>query len=203
LASNRNALWGDFFLIRGPEEQAQGFEAVSLVADAERFDGSFEGRDTFYRKFVGYNGIDDRAPLSSAHRVRFLNGGGFDGGTELLYWTEGRGPFDELPVECGELPGDGVEVIHAYGRFRDQGGEEVAVFDFEPAVRTVREPVGEAPLAVSEPFGSLDIQTQIFFVVPILPPGPEDLQSWVAPLLLGGGRFSVGYGSTRLDDLCR
>jgi hypothetical protein len=96
-----------------------------------------------------------------------------------------------------------VEVIHAYGRFRDQGGEEVAVFDFEPAVRTVREPVGEAPLAVSEPFGSLDIQTQIFFVVPILPPGPEDLQSWVAPLLLGGGRFSVGYGSTRLDDLCR
>lgn len=95
-----NHLWGDYFYANTGENFAQSEPAVHILADPQRLgDGDY----TFYGRFTGFDGSDARIPLSSAWATRFLIGGGFDGGTDLLVWREP--PTGEITrVPCGLLP---------------------------------------------------------------------------------------------------
>ena len=57
-------------------------------------------------------------PLAKTYEARFLRGGGFDGGTELIVWMEGR----VGPEECGVRP-DASTPSAVQARFRNEAGD--------------------------------------------------------------------------------
>ncbi len=100
LASDANVLWGEYFFVNSASNKADSQTAVHIVADADVFS---PGDYTFYGRYVGYDGRDDRAPLSSLYYVRYLDGGPFSGGTDLIVWRDNR---DALATgrSCGTAP---------------------------------------------------------------------------------------------------
>ncbi|MEM7588167.1 MAG: hypothetical protein AAF560_32565 [Acidobacteriota bacterium] len=201
LANNRNVLWGDFFLIDPSNDSAQGLEAVPLFADSTLGDGDLGRIDTFYRAYVGYDGRDDRMPLSSRLRTRYLTGGGFDGGTELLVWTEGIGP-NVMPVACGEVPFSIAEAVRIRVRTRDLAGNASETQELYPIERILRTRVGSEDIQIESLFGTVELDSEIFCLVPIIPEPPQRLQTWMTTTMTADHRFSVGMHPTRLDDLC-
>ncbi len=196
LASNLNALWGDFYLIDASGDMAQGFEAVSVIADAAFFT---EPRTSFYYSGDG----DDRLPLSSRYRTRFLNGGGFDGGTEIIVWAQQRAPFffggpREPPCEAGCYSAAGLRV---FARARDERGVELGTASFYPKRFPIKLPVSGEDLPADGAFGSLDFGFDGNCAI-CSPPYAGPIQGWVMPLHSAAGRFGVGLNATRLNDLC-
>lgn len=196
LASNLNALWGDFYLIDASGHAAQGFEAVSVIADAALFT---EPRPSFYFSGDG----DDRLPLSSRYRTRFLNGGGFDGGTEIILWAQHRAPFffggpREPPCEAGCYSAIG---LRAFARARDERGVELGTQSFFPKRFPIKLRVGGEDLPVDGAFGSFDFGFDGICGI-CSPPYAGPIQGWVMPLHSAAGRFGVGLSAARLNDLC-
>lgn len=172
LASDDNVLWGDFYFVSNAESSAQGFEAVTLLAGDEVVaDG---------RSFYGLG--DRRQPLPDVHVTRFLNGGAFTGGTELLLWLDI--PRGTEPGPCtGQCPS--VRYLH-FQELSEAGGEPQTAEVREITKVTERLRVGK-DIPVSTLGGSLEAcNTQI--------------QSWVLPIYSASGRFSVG---TNAMHLCR
>ncbi len=208
LATNDNVLAGDFFLLDPGEDFAQGIAAVPLVADPELFEPAagdpFGVPDTFYGPWIGGDDSDDRSPLSSRHRARFLYGGGFDGSTDLLLWTAGIGAAAE-PKMCGEGPfDDSLEQPTLSFDLRNEAGELLHhAGDYVPPAVTLRLPIGgdELPVAAGS-FGTVEVKASLVSCPLLAPCTLPRLQSWVAPLIGALGRFSVGLEATRLDDPC-
>ncbi|MEM1201947.1 MAG: hypothetical protein AAGN66_01815 [Acidobacteriota bacterium] len=100
IVSDVNQLWGDFFLVDPGQDSAQGEALVHIQA----FQGTFaEGDYTFYGSLLGGSAADARESLPNSFSARYLNGGAFTGGTDLLIWrdpkTAQRDAFD-----CGDSP---------------------------------------------------------------------------------------------------
>ncbi len=202
LATNDNVLFGEFFLLEPGEDFAQGLDAVPLVADADLFAADGVTR-TFYRGF-GVGNADDRAPLSSRHRARFLDGGGFGGTTDLLVWHAGIGAFAE-PKTCGSGPfDDAFDVPYLSFTLENEAGELLDSVGWTPPAVAFRIPVGgqEIPLAPGQ-FGTVEVDAKIFGCPLLVPCVLEFHQSWVASLIRAGGRYSVGVEATRLEDPCQ
>lgn len=201
LATNDNVLFGEFFLLEPGENFAQGIDAAPLVADGELFAaGAF---DTFYRP-RGVGDADDRAPLSSQHRARFLDGGGFGGTTDLLVWHAGIGA-DAEPKTCGGGPfDDNLNLPYLSFTLQNEAGETLDDVGFTPPALAFRVPIGgpEIPLAPDQ-FGTVEVDATAFACPLLIPCVAEPLQSWVASLIRADGRYSVGVEATRLDDPCR
>lgn len=206
LATNDNVLFGDFYLMDPAEDFAQGIAAVPLVADADLFEPSAGDPvgvpDTFYGPWVGHDDSDDRAPLSSRHRARFLHGGDFGGTTDLLIWIAGIGAGAE-PKTCGADPFDDAFDLPILGfDLRNEAGELLSQVGYVPPAVAFRVPVGGAELPVPPgSFGTVEVEATLVGCR-ILIPCPSPMQSWVAPLVGALGRFSVGLEATRLDDPC-
>jgi hypothetical protein len=99
IATNQNVIWGDFFIVNSSENFAFGDQMVALQAgDPQGNPGTglstpleFLTDDTGYTFWGRYNfglGADDREPLGTVWSTRFLNGGAFDGGTDLIVWRD-------------------------------------------------------------------------------------------------------------------
>ncbi len=188
LANNANVLWGDVFLIDPGKEAAQGFSAVSLVADPEHFAGP-PPRPSFY-------GLEDqRLPLNSHFRSRFFAGGGFDGSTDLIVWFRPSRFFSLGPVECQEAC-YGSGLVDATER--DEQGAFPVHRSIATRGSTLRITVGSEQLPVSRPFGLLDLETLEH--CPICSPPYLSNQGWVWPIYSGSGRYSAGLPAVRLDD---
>ncbi len=185
LATNDNALAGDFFLIDADNDFAQGETLVPLIADADRF-----GSPSFYRR------DDGRMPLPVALRSRFLNGGAFTGGTELLIWMEDRND----PIECGRDPFDGGYLIEA--EWRSEQGENQGSETFIVGEHTLRVEVGGDLLPIGLNFGTVDVGAQHFQSVPG-PPSIRLIQTWMMPIASADSRFSIGLQGVPIEDFCR
>ncbi len=185
LATNDNALAGDFFLVDPAEDSAQGETLVPLVADAESF-----GSPSFYRR------DDNRMPLPAALRSRFLKGGIFTGGTDLLIWMEDRTD----PIECGDdhlFEGYLVEA-----EWRSESGGQTDRHSFVVDEHTMRVEVGGDLLPIGPSFGTVDVGGQHFQSNPG-PPLSRLLQTWMMPILRADSRFSVGLEGIPIEDFCR
>ncbi len=203
LATNDNHLFGEFFLLEPGEDFAQGIPAVSVVADTDLFEVGGAQR-TFYRRWVTETDADDRTPLSSRHRARFLDGGGFGGTTDLLVWTGGIGA-DAQPQECGNGPFEDTPWVATLGfTLRNQVGEILGQTDYTPSAVTFRVEVGgdEIPLEPGN-FGIVETSAILFGCFGSAPCIGDFHQTWIASLIRASGRFSVGVEATRLDDLCQ
>jgi plastocyanin len=194
IASNDNALFGDLFFVTSAEDFAQGEPAVHLVANPEAF-GS--GAYTFYGRYVGGDGSDDRQPLGSAYAFRYLNGGVFTGGTELIVWRDSKS-VDSGEVTCGTLPSWAPLPSATILAFDEEenvlGLPENNPFPWE----TQRVRVGSTALPVAADFGWLQVDLN-HSATPLF---GDRAQGYVLGVMNALGRFSVGFRATRLSGVC-
>jgi uncharacterized repeat protein (TIGR01451 family) len=131
-ASRPDALWGDWFNVDVAGNLARGDVLVNID------------------RSVGCPGLCQR------HLVRYLSGGGFDGGTEVIIWRETVG-------KPSVSPEGGVRMQSDATAFNEAGQAiENRHFELLPV-----EKVLVSELGLQEPFGALDVDTEeeTFFAV--------------------------------------
>jgi hypothetical protein len=89
-ATNQNVLWGDYFYVNSGQNFAQGETLVHVEASATNPETNVAGEYTFYGRYVAWTAADNREPLTTNFAVRFLNGGVFTGGTDLITWRDSK-----------------------------------------------------------------------------------------------------------------
>ena len=138
------ALWGDWFMV----DVAGGLARGDVLVDVDRSAGT--------------------AALCRRHLLRYLSGGGFDGGTEVVVWRETAGrpsaspePDIRRPLDAAALSEPGLRVE----------SRQLALLPLDKV--TVSE------LGLSEPFGALRVET-----------GDE---TFIAVRHNAGNRYSVAF----------
>lgn len=195
IAIAQNRLWGDFLIVDPANAFAQGSEAVGLWADPARFTG--DPTFTFYGRYSAYDGRDERVPLPDWWATRFLDGGPFTGGADLLVWRD-TGVATVAPVTCGSHPA-WYPLQEGFITARDESGDVASriyvgsLSHFFP-LATQKLPVSTFNLPYA--FGRLQIS---------LADGPglnNPRQSWLQVVLSANGLYSVGMNARGLNGLC-
>ncbi|MCP4592572.1 MAG: hypothetical protein GY842_17710 [bacterium] len=137
---------------------------------------------------------------SALAAARFLRGGGFDGGTQLLVWSEGLGA-DVEPVTCGELPVSDPLAVRMSAVYRDEQGSYSGFASFPLSQRSLKITIGAEPLPVEEDFGQVDVATELECLI-CGAPGVQPIQTWVTPIMTANGRFSVAFDALELEGVC-
>jgi hypothetical protein len=184
VASNRNVLWGDYFLIDPSQNLAQGLEPITLQADP-----TLTGEATFY-KTPGNN----RRRLPTTWSARYLNGGAFSGGTDFILWIEPN--FGAEGLACD------VEAEQYFqALFRSEDGT-VALQGRRPVPEFAqRLRLDSAAAPVSQGFGRATITGQAL-LSPLGVPLFQPVQTVLAPLFSAENRFSIGLNATAVDSAC-
>jgi len=178
----QNVLGGDLIVVEPDDASAQGYDAVHLTADARNRDFI-----TFYGQYNGNTGIDLRNPLPTGSNLRYLNGGPFDGGADVLQWLSNL-DSDTSSVPCGTKPSWYPTRIDVTA-FDEDAGSQVTFGNTNrfPAV-TQRVPI--TAFSNISTFGMLRLD--------------NDVQSWSYVILKAGGIFSGGWSGVPKpgDALC-
>jgi hypothetical protein len=198
-----NVLFGDFIYLDSERNLSDGNPLVAIEASPARFG---PGAPTFYQRYVGGTGADAREPLPSQWVLRYLNGGPFTGGTDVIAWREVGGAAQ--PFACGQFP-------HWFPAEQ----RKLTIFDEEehPVVPFVC-PVECPPQPLLIPFpgaanrtavGGSELPVPFNFGWLFLDLNPLDAgfgsgftQSWVGTVHSAFHRFSVGLGAMPLDSGC-
>lgn len=215
IANNENQIWGDYFIVDPTNNFAFGDNMVHIEADPLFNAGSTPTGQTYYGRYTAPSGGDNREPLATAWAVRYLNGGGFDGGTDLIVWrdsTEGSVassyactssppwyPLNETQVVAFDeeenptalcTPGDGGVISPP------ENPEDPTCFPLE----TGRYHVGDDGLTPPANFGWMYLNLNHVF------PGGElpfpYAQSYVTRAHNASGRFQVGLQAIELASAC-
>jgi hypothetical protein len=206
-ATDQNVLWGDFFYVDPAQNFAQGENLVRLASFPGRFGA---GSETFYGWLHGYSGKDGRQPLPSQWVARFVNGGTFTGGTDLVYWHAPNAPV--APFPCATPPRgiarDFFVISDEQENFEwdNCGIADPPSPDCGQAFHHVVAARGNIETDLDElyvpfDFGAIYIGHELLGP-PVVPPAPRR-QSWLGALMSADGRFGVGMAATPLNDGCR
>ena len=214
-ANNNNVLWGDFFMVDPANAFAQGFTAVHVEADSAALaagaacDVTTYADTTFYCSLIENEyagppaaGQDNREGLGSVVATRYVNGGGFSGGTSVIaYRDSNRGTGSQLA--CGTSP-------------TAMSQAQIVVFDEEenPVVALIGGPSGGPSAAQELPFpyctnraivgtdittpnafGWLYLNLNAGFVA------TEHHQAYVITNFDADGLYSVGFDAIQLNNL--
>lgn len=220
VATDQNALWGDYFFVNPGQGLADGETLVHIEASATAPETSTPGQYTFYGRYVGWLATDHREPLATGFEARYLNGGFFNGGTSLVVWRDSK--VDQVPFACPVAPG-------VRPSWFPLGQEQIVIFDEEenPLVpesfpvspqppeasftpfpaETQRVRVGSSALPVPFKFGWMDLYLNTFMMSNPNPPSDKEAaQAWVVVVMESGPtgvdigkRYSVGFDATRVD----
>ena len=109
--TEENVLWGDVAYVNPAQNFMQQDTLVHIEAKASLFR---PGMHTFYGRYNGASATDGREALPTTMAGRFVNGGGFDGGTDYLVWREAnasasgysctlQGPASWYPLESTQI----------------------------------------------------------------------------------------------------
>ncbi|HEX2223875.1 MAG TPA: hypothetical protein VHN15_06695 [Thermoanaerobaculia bacterium] len=202
IAGTANVLWGDSYHVDPAGRFAHGENLVRIEADPAAFG---PGDMTFYGRYVGYSGADGREPLATTWATRFLRGGAFSGGTDLVIWRDPGRPAEMFA--CGAEPSwqplfqgrvtsfDEEESIEEYG-----GG-----FFLTPVPPNFGRPFAFAAGRVKlEDFNLLTSHDFGWFFLDLAQSEREAAraQSWVGTVFSAEGVFSAGLKATALDSSC-
>lgn len=122
-----DALWGDWFVV----DAAGGVASGDVLVDIDR--------------------SGTRSALCRTHLLRYLSGGAFDGGTELIVWRETVGKPSATP----DGPGTGIRLVAGASALSEPGLRvESRQIELQALDR-----VTVAELGLGEPFGALRIET--------------------------------------------
>jgi hypothetical protein len=203
-----NILWGDVFYVDPSNNFAQGETAVHIESAPEGF--FVPGDYTFYGRYVGFTGVDRREPLATTFGTRYLTGGAFDGGTDILCWRDTK--TDPQPRTCNTGPPPPMPLSQT----------QVVIFDEEenPEVPPPPPPISPLPpnienavcpletqrVAVGGPSlpttfsnGWLYLNLNTSTGVPAIDPFA---QAWVSTIISAEGRYSVGLDAIQFDSAC-
>ncbi len=205
-ATNQNILWGDFMFVDPANDYADGESLVRVEAFANVFR---PGDLTFYGRYVGMSGADGREPLATTWGSRYVDGGAFSGGTDLLVWRDSGQIVRPFP--CGTQPAG----------FPLQLAREVVFDEHEQASVPLAFPVPNPPpgdqLRFAAPFEANRIRVGgVALPVPFnfgwmfldLNAPNQDYsdriirQSWAGTVMKAQGQYSVGFNATPLDSAC-
>lgn len=191
IANDNNVLWGEYFYISPRDNASESNTAVHIVADADFFS---PGDYTFYGRYVNFDSRDHRAPLSSLYYTRYLDGGPFSGGTDLVVWRDDRSATPGGPRTCGASP-----------EWAPLGEFQLVVFDEDEnpleiphsnafPLATQKVHVGSTAVPVGAHYGWL--------LLDLWHSDSTHAQGWVGVRMSALGRFSVSHPGVRVDDLC-
>lgn len=212
-ATNQNVLWGDVFYVEEGESFAQGETLVHIEADASNPETSVPGEYTFYGRYTGWTAADNREPLATNFATRFVEGGAFDGGSQLLVWRDSK--VAQGAFKCGILPvwyPLGQEAIVVFDEQENPTIAQTLPVSPQPPGETItpfpaeaqRVVVGGPALPVAPDFGwlYLNLNTSVTPAGANPPEDPAAAQAWVTTLMSAEGRFSVGFDAVQLDSAC-
>ncbi len=191
LASDDNVLWGDFTYVNPTRNTSNGQSAIALVADPDLLTA---GTYTFYGRYVNFDGRDNRIPLSSLYYARYVNGGTFTGGTDLIVWRDNR-RTTVTPQACGKMPDWaplGEMQLVAFDEAENPTDIATGTSAFPVATQKVH--VGGTALPTPNPFGWL--------MLDLWHKDSTHAQAWVGVVMTAEGHFSSGIEALRADDLC-
>jgi len=231
VASFQNVLWGDYFYVDPANNFANGETLVHIEACAPGngyigYVGTgtsgvntcpmAAGDYTFYGRYVGFAGTDQRESLSTTFASRYLNGGPFTGGTDLVVWRDSKTTptgANGLAWDCGDeagwFPLNQADVV----AFDEQENSTDLCFQGD----NISPPTGGAdtcfPLEAQRvslqggntagddptppyPFGwmFLNLNTTVTGVT-VNPTA----QAWVETIMDANGLYSVGFDAIKLD----
>jgi hypothetical protein len=233
----RNILWGDYFYVNPGQNFAQGETLVHIEAcDTTGTIGqgavcavpfSTPGGDyTFYGRYFALAGQDQREPLSTTFATRFINGGAFNGGTDLIVWRDSKTfPTGALggPWICPTFQGPGWWPLNQTDvvAFDEQENPEDRCGTSPGGIISPPDP-GTTEVCATLEAQRLDLETGNAASDPINPtanfgwlylnlntlvtgvayPGYDNniAQAWVTTVMDAEGRFSVGYDAIQLDN---
>jgi hypothetical protein len=200
-ATFQNVLLGDYFYINPAENFAQGETMVHIEASPLTLGA---GNYTFYRKFTT---VDFREGLDDNFFVRYLSGGAFTGGTDLVVWRDSKRTV--LPFSCALVAPSffplGQNQIVIFDEEEQpvvpppcqispcEGAPTLAPFPWEANRVAVDGPSFPVPFDFGWLFLNLDT-TVIGSQVPFEP----TTQNWVTAIMDADGRFSVGFDAFQL-----
>jgi hypothetical protein len=190
LASDDNVLWGDFTYVNPQRSTSNGQSAIALVADPDLLTA---GMYTFYGRYVGFDGRDNRVPLSSLYYARYVNGGTFSGGTDLIVWRDNRRTAVGTS-QCGQSPSwSPLGEMQLVTFDEEENPREIANSNAFPRA-TQKVHVGGPTIPISQPFGWL--------MLDLWHRDSTHAQAWVGVVMTAEGHFSSGSEALRADDLC-
>jgi hypothetical protein len=187
----KNVLWGDFFYVNPAENSAQGTEAINIVGDAAGFAGL--DVNTFYGRYHSFDGRDKRSPLPTTWTSRFLNGGAFTGGTDLIVFRDTHvATIARRP--CGGHP-FWYPLVANFVTARDEDTNLALSLTNtgEFPLATQRVPVASLGTGPTAAFGR--IQLGLFF-------SRANAGAWVLPVMTASGKFSLDFNAQPLATGC-
>jgi len=234
IADTRNILWGDYFYVNSAQNFAQGETLVHVESclPGDGFVGFVgngaghcpfaPGQYTFYGRYASVAGQDQREPLSTVFATRYINGGIFNGGTDLIVWRDSKtiptganGPHscsgapswfplnqtDVVAFDETENPTDlcftGDVVSPPLG-----GAETCFPLEAQRVSLSGGNVIGSDPTPPS-PFGWIYLNLNSTVAGVSYPAAdPSIMQNWVTTVMDADGRFSVGYDAIQLDSAC-
>jgi hypothetical protein len=126
--TDNNVLWGDSFYINKSTNQAFAQPLVHIAAE----DIFSSGQYTFYGRYDGFTGVDDRQPLATTFFARYINPGSpqatnyFNAGTTAIVWRDSK--VVQNPFTC--------PAANMNPEWFGLGQEGIAVFDEQEDVET-------------------------------------------------------------------
>lgn len=208
VATNANVLWGDYFYVDPANKYSDGENLVRIKA----FPGAFQAGDTtFYGRYVGQSGADARQPLATTWASRYLEGGAFSGGADVVVWRDsGR---IVTPFVCNTHPAGFPLLLAREVTFDEQEqpvlpqvfpgspqspqpAPEQTVFPAEANKVHVGGPTFPVPFDFGWLFFDLNIPSDSS------PDGRDIRQSWMETILKAQGQYSVGFAATPFDSAC-
>jgi len=212
-ATDQNVLWGDVFFVNSAQNFASGNPAVHIEASATNPETSVSGQYTFYGRYVSWTAADNREPLATNFAVRFLTGGGFNGGTSLHVWRDSK--VKQGAFQCGTTPTWyplGQEAIVIFDE--QEHPSQPPTFPFSPQppnqgitpfpAETQSVLVGGSTFPVPFAFGwlYLNLNTTVAAAGNNPPEDPAAAQAWVESQIQAEGRYEVGFSALKLDSAC-
>jgi hypothetical protein len=134
IATNQNALWGEWFIAE--KKRLRGEALVQVRADAADPDTDGVGDYTFYMRHVANTGADNRQPLATNFAGRFANDPKdrvFPGGSSIVAWRDTKVAAVD-PFDCGNPPS-----------WFPLGQEQIVAFDEEENPEVPAPPGGLQP----------------------------------------------------------
>ncbi len=206
VATSQNVLWGDYFYVDTTNKYSDGENLVRIKA----LPGAFsQGDPTFYGRYVGMSGADARQPLATTWGSRYVTGGSFSGGTDVVAWRDsGR---IVRPFPCGTRP-PGFPLSLTKAITFDEEEQPVA-----PSTLPVNLPPPSYELAFPAEANKVHIGSAAFPVLfnfgwlylDLNAPNPANpgfrgdvRQSWVETVMKAQGQYSVGFSATPFDSAC-
>jgi hypothetical protein len=196
VATNKNALWGDYQYVNAGAGANIGFPLVNIRASGSDPATTTSGNYTFYGKFVNWTAADNRQPLPTNFGVRYFNSPPFN--SDLFVWRDSK--VRQGPFTCGTLPAWYPLKQERVIAYDEASNSVVLAGTLFPAV-TQRTHINTLGIPYTFGWLYLDLNETVAAAGPLPPVDPAAAQAWVTSQLIFS-TVSVGLDAMNYDTAC-